>query len=145
MDRKWVSWYEAMDLAKYDILLPPKVTVPKGFGISLGGVPVPPIPKGRQFLEAMSRVREKEALGLDPKYHDDSDYWPARFQQEREAALNRFEGEHPPPENNMDGRIEYWRRPGRTVQNMIENARHVTFIKDATTAGIVNLDSDDEC
>ena len=45
----------------------------------------------------------------------------------------------------MEGRIEYWRRPGRTVQNMIENARMVTFIKDATAAGIVNLDSDDEC
>jgi hypothetical protein len=57
MDMRWVDWHEATDLAKYDILLPPKATVSKGFIISLGEVPVPPMLKGEDTdIEIIDRI-----------------------------------------------------------------------------------------
>jgi hypothetical protein len=31
MNRHWLSWHEATELAKYDIPVPPKAAMPKGF------------------------------------------------------------------------------------------------------------------
>jgi hypothetical protein len=44
----------------------------------------------------------------------------------------------------MAGRITFWSRPGRNVKDVIENARKVAFIRSATEADIVLLDSDEE-
>jgi hypothetical protein len=40
-------------------LVPPKATVPRGFTISLGGVPVPPLPVGKDFGHEVVRRRKK--------------------------------------------------------------------------------------
>jgi hypothetical protein len=55
-------------------------------------------------------------------------YWLARFHKEREAALNRFDGDHPPSKKNKAERIVSWSRLGRTVKEVIEDARLVAFI-----------------
>ena len=58
----------------------PKPTVLKGFGTSLGGVPVLPLPKHKEFGYKVFRMWHKEALGpLDPKYDVGREYRLARF------------------------------------------------------------------
>jgi hypothetical protein len=64
MDHRWVSWHVANEMAKYDILFPPKATVPKGFGLSLGGVPMPPVPKSVDFDIMVYDITNKEKLWL---------------------------------------------------------------------------------
>jgi hypothetical protein len=76
-------------------------------------------------------------------YDDSSDYQPTLFREEREAALNRFIGDHPLPEKNKAKRTRFWSVLGGTVMDVIENARHVGFIRLATKIGIVNLDTDE--
>jgi hypothetical protein len=39
-------------------------------------------------------------LWLNPKFDNDNDYWLTLLHEEREAAMNRFTNEHPPPERN---------------------------------------------
>jgi hypothetical protein len=85
-------------------------------------------PKGKKFGYEVSRRRQKEALWLDPQYDTCNTYWLARFHKEREAALNRFDGDHPPPKKNKAERIVSWSRLGRTVKEVIEDARLVAFI-----------------
>jgi hypothetical protein len=100
MDLEWVDWHEATHLAKYGILLLSNATVLKGFGISLGGVLVVPLLKGKEFgYEAFWR-RHNEALWLYPQYDAVSACWLAHFREEREVPLNRFDGKH-----------HHWRRP----------------------------------
>jgi hypothetical protein len=118
--------------------------VPKGFGISLVRVPVLPLPKGKEFGYVVFWRQQKEALWFDPQYDFGSTYWPVLFHEGREVALNHFDGEHPPPEKNKATWITFWSRPSRTMKKVIIDAREVAFIQDATVAGIVSLDSDDE-
>ncbi|KAK1664524.1 hypothetical protein QYE76_052683 [Lolium multiflorum] len=88
--------------------------------------------------------RQKEALWLDPQYNDGSAYWPVRFLEEQEAALNHFVGEHLAPEKNNVERIAYWSRPIHTVKMVIDDPYQVAIVQEATVVGIVNLDSNDE-
>jgi hypothetical protein len=39
--------------------------VPKGFSISLGGVPVPSVPKGMDFDVKVHNITQKEKLWMD--------------------------------------------------------------------------------
>ena len=71
MDEEWVNSHEATHIAKYGILLPPNVLVPKGFNISLGVVPMTP---RKEFSYKIFRRRHKEVLWLDPQYDADSAY-----------------------------------------------------------------------
>jgi hypothetical protein len=139
MDLEWVDWHEATHLAKYGILLLSNATVLKGFGISLGGILVVPLLKGKEFgYEAFWR-RHNEALWLYPQYDAVSACWPAHFREEQEAPLNRFDGKHPPLEKTKAERIAFWSRLGCTAKKDTEDARQVAFIRKATDAGISTL------
>jgi hypothetical protein len=58
--------------------------------------------------------------------------------------LDHFVGEHVPPEQNKAGRIAFWSRPSRMVKKVSDDPHHVAIIREATVAGIINLDSGDE-
>jgi hypothetical protein len=116
-------------MAKYGILLPPKATIPKGFDVSLGGVPMPPVPMGVDFDAAVGETTWKEK----PWHMQEtwvSEYWPKWFREEREAALVHFTGENPPPEKNMAERSS--------------SARLESFMQADREASVFNLDSNEE-
>jgi hypothetical protein len=47
--------------------MPQKATVSRGFAISLGGVPVPPLPVGKDFGQEVFHRRLKYAMWIDTK------------------------------------------------------------------------------
>jgi hypothetical protein len=120
-----VSWHEATELTKYGILTKLEATVQKGFAISLGQVPMPPLPK--DFGDKVFRRWQKHALWLDPKYHTDSEYWPALFHEEASMASTHHRRTRPS------------RRLGRTVKDAIKNGRKVAFIQSATETDNVTV------
>lgn len=87
--------------------LPSNATMPKGFSISLGGVPVRPLPKGKEFAREVFQRRQKEAMWLDPQYNSRSPYRPACFLEDWQAASNHFIGEHHTPEKNKAKKIVF--------------------------------------
>jgi hypothetical protein len=88
------NWLDCHECSKYSILVPPEVTVPRGFAIILGGVPVPPLVISKDFGHEVFRRRQKHVLWLGVKYDADSGYWLALFREEQVAPPNRFDGEH---------------------------------------------------
>jgi hypothetical protein len=92
MDRRWVSRHKATEMVKYGILLLPKVEVLKGFGASLGGVPMSSVPKGVNFDAAVGDTIRKEKLCQERETWA-PEYLLKRFREEREAALVHFMGE----------------------------------------------------
>jgi hypothetical protein len=101
MEMLWLSWHDAIDCVNYVILVLPKEMMPRGFAISLNGVPVPPLPVSKDFGHEVFHHMQKKALWLGPKYNADNGYWLTLFHVERETTLHRFTGGHPPQEENM--------------------------------------------
>jgi hypothetical protein len=91
-----------------------------------------------------STTGPKDMLWIDPKYDDDSDYWPIIFREEREAAINRFTSENPPLEKNIFERRRACSVPGRTISDVIRANHHKAFLRLAMDSDILNVDSNEE-
>ncbi|KAK1694512.1 hypothetical protein QYE76_011209 [Lolium multiflorum] len=96
--------------------------VPTGWLLSVGGVPVPPIPVGVPREMAITNHYYFELTPeqrRNPQWHPDySPTWDSFFINRRERAVARYEEDGPPPSNfNEAGRRMWWR--GRTLQSVM--------------------------
>ena len=96
----------------------PGYRVPTGWLLSVGGVPVPPIPVGVPREMAITNHYYFELTPeqrRNPQCHPDySPTWDSFFINRRERAVARYEEDGPPPSNfNEAGRRMWWR--GRTL------------------------------
>lgn len=108
----------ATEPAEYGILTPPKSMVPNGWAIILGRVLVAPLPT--------SKAAGEEIFCRKRNLHC--------FARSEEVKINRFTGEHPPPENIAERR---WL--SRTFA-----ARHEAFMRLGREADMLTVDSDKE-
>jgi hypothetical protein len=127
-------------MAKYNILLPPMASALKGFSVSFGGVPMPPMPKGVSFDAAVRETIRKEKLWQEWETWA-SEYWPKRF---RKAALVHFTSEQPPLEKNMAELIQFWSVLDCTVQSIIKATRLESFMHAVRETHVINLYSGEE-
>jgi hypothetical protein len=101
---------------------PPGYRVPTGWMLSVGGVPVPPVPLGVARQMAITNHYYFELTPeqrRNPKWHSDySPTWDAFFINRRESALARHEEDGPPCSNfNEASRRLWWR--GQTLQSVM--------------------------
>ena len=109
---------EAEALCASNYPCPPGYRVPTGWMLSVGGVPVPPVPVGVARQMAITNHYYFELTPeqrRNPQWHPDySPTWDAFFINRRESALARHEEDGPPRSNfNEAGRRLWWR--GRTL------------------------------
>ncbi|KAK1627369.1 hypothetical protein QYE76_001684 [Lolium multiflorum] len=113
---------EAEALCASNYPCPPGYRVPTGWLLSVGGVPVPPVPLGVAREMAITNHYYFELTPeqrRNPQWHPDySPTWESFFINRRERALARHEEGGPPPPNfNEAGRRLWWR--GRTLQGVM--------------------------
>jgi hypothetical protein len=113
---------EAEALCASNYPCPPGYRVPTGWMLSVGGVPVPPVPLGVARQMAITNHYYFELTPeqrRNPQWHPDySPTWDAFFINRRESALARHEEDGPPCSNfNEAGRRLWWR--GRTLQSVM--------------------------
>lgn len=118
-----LTYPEAEALCASNYPCPPGYSVPAGWMLSAGGVPVPAVPQGVARRAAITNHYYLELTPeqrMDPRW--DPDYrptWDAFFINRRERALARYEEDGPPPSNfNEAGRRLWWR--GRTLQSVMD-------------------------
>ncbi|KAK1609987.1 hypothetical protein QYE76_033660 [Lolium multiflorum] len=110
---------EALCASNY---LPARYRVPTGWLLSVGGVPVPPIPVGVPREMAITNHYYFELTPeqrRNPQWHPDySPTWDSFFINRRERAVARYEEDGPPSSNfNEAGRRMWW--CGRTLQSVM--------------------------
>ncbi|KAK1605150.1 hypothetical protein QYE76_028823 [Lolium multiflorum] len=113
---------EAEALCASNYPCPPGYRVPTGWLLSVGGVPVPPVPLGVAREMAITNHYYFELTPeqrRNPQWHPDySPTWESFFINRRERALARHEEGGPPPSNfNEAGRRLWWR--DRTLQGVM--------------------------
>ena len=113
---------EAEALCASNYPCPPGYRVPIGWKLSVGGVPVPPVPLGVARQMAITNHYYFELTPeqrRNPQWHPDySPTWDAFFINRRESALARHEEDGSPRSNfNEAGRRLWWR--GRTLQSVM--------------------------
>ncbi|KAK1606250.1 hypothetical protein QYE76_029923 [Lolium multiflorum] len=113
---------EAEALCASNYPCPPGYRVPTGWLLSVGGVPVPPVPLGVAREMAITNHYYFELTPeqrRNPQWHPDySPTWESFFINRRERALARHEEGGPPPSNfNETGHRLWWR--GRTLQGVM--------------------------
>ena len=142
--RQELTPYLAAEFARFGILAPPRVILPRGYVISRSGVPVPPTPQGRIRVGEIARRRAampewKRAL---PRYAPNSDYWPRKFHREWAAAVDMTDLEFlttAEDDRARQAREQFWAGRGSTgaLYDAVVAARHAAFLRDANAAGIV--------
>ncbi|KAK1604256.1 hypothetical protein QYE76_027929 [Lolium multiflorum] len=100
-----------------------------GWRLSVGGVPIPPLPIGRAALEAvidavLVTLSDEQRAELR-FYTDNYEAWKDFFRQRYERELAAYDDPPPPPaRNNSAGRRRWWSGPGRTLENMLEGGNY---------------------
>lgn len=128
--RRSLRKHEAWALYRCGYPCPPDMRVPGASGgqgawaLSAGGIPVPPIPVGAEFEDAIDEVRAglTAAQAAEPRWRAEgnSAFWTLYFQRRREQDLND-RGDNGPVEgrHNRLGRRRWWNGEGRTLENVM--------------------------
>lgn len=109
---------------------PPGYLCPPGWSVSVGGVPVAPVPQGADRRVAITHSffyqlteQQRTAPYWDP---NNTTTWDLFFTERRHSELGRYEGTGPPPlDNNEAGRRLWW--SGRTLADVMEHIKEGDF------------------
>ena len=118
-----LSYSEAEALSALNYPCPPGYGVPAGWMLSIGGVPVPPVPRG---LARQRAITDHYYLNLTPEqrmysswHPDNRTTWDHFFIQRQEKALARYEEDRSRHSNfNEAGRRLWW--ASRTLKTVMD-------------------------
>jgi hypothetical protein len=87
---------------------PPDFRAPRGWRLSAGGIPIPPLPVGAALDVAIDEVLEgmSDEQRAEPRFYPDNyQAWMAFFRRRYQRELAAYDGPPPPPvHNNAAGR-----------------------------------------
>ena len=113
---------EARLLYEAEDPVPPDMRVPGAWRISMGGVPVPPVPTDAARRAEIARIRSNlpRAAREGPRYVPDSPLWDPYFRRRHAQQLEATNGVVPSGRLNVVGRRRWWGVPGRTLEAALE-------------------------
>ena len=106
-------------------MAPPDMRCPGTWRLSAGGIPIPPVPQGARRRREIVLHFYNGLTDADPICDPENNVqWNMFFQNRREAELNHYEGNGPPPaRNNTEGRKHWWSAKGRTLAAVMDHIR----------------------
>jgi hypothetical protein len=121
--RRSLHQWEGRPLYMAGYPAPPDFRAPRGWCLSVGGVPIPPPPVGAALDVAIDEVLEgmSNEQRAEPRFYlDKYQVWTAFFRRMYERELTSYNGPPPSPaRNNAADRRRWWSAPGRTLEAIL--------------------------
>ena len=102
--RRSLNEWEGRLLYEAGYPAPPDMRTPQTWHLSVGGVPVPPLPVGADLLDAIQRARAamSDEDRADPQWSATNyEGWRIYFQEEHDREMAAYEGLPPVPRRQI--------------------------------------------